>query len=98
MPPRGDGYGGRRAQAWVRQVLNTYGTTCHLCGHDQADSSDHLVPRSVDPTLMYVTSNGRPVHHRPCPSCGVRCNIRRKDKALRVAPPVDARAFFDSRP
>lgn len=96
--PRGDGYGGRRAQAWVAQVLRTYGTTCHLCQHDQADSADHLVTRAEDPSLMYVTSNGRPVHHKRCPTCGVACNIRRKAKPLAVAPAVDARGFFERRP
>lgn len=91
-------WGGRRAQAWVAAVLDTYGTTCHLCGHDGADTGDHLVPRS-DPArgeaLAYVVANGRPAHHKPCPTCGKRCNIVRKADALTTAEPVDALAFFE---
>jgi len=94
--PRGDGYGGRRAQAWVAAVLATYGDTCHLCRHGGADSADHLRTRGARPDLMYVVANGRPVHHkRPCPWCGKRCNIIRKDKPLTAAPPTDARQFFE---
>lgn len=79
-------------------MLRTYGTVCHLCQHDGADSADHLQPRSARPELMYVVSNGRPVHHQPCPSCGVRCNIKRSDKPLPVAPERDELAFFDVAP
>jgi hypothetical protein len=93
--PHGDGYGGRAAQAWVRLVLSTYGDTCHLCHHRGADSGDHLQPRADRPDLMYVVSNGRPVHHKACPTCGVRCNIRRKAKPLSAAPIRDSLAFFD---
>lgn len=98
--PRGDGYGGRRAQAWVAGVLRTYGTTCHLCRHGGAESADHLVTRAEMVAtgrlhLMFSVANGRPVHHRPCPSCGVRCNTRRKAKPMRHADPVDALGFFE---
>ena len=96
--PRGDGYGGRAAVQWVAAVLRTYGTTCHLCRHGAADSGDHLLTRAARPELMYVVSNGRPVHHKPCPTCGVRCNLRRKAKPLLVAPERDELAFFDSSP
>lgn len=96
--PRGDGYGGRRAQEWVAAVLDTYGTTCHLCRHGQADSADHLQPRATHPELMFTVSNGRPVHHRPCPACGRRCNISRKATPLTAAPTVDAVGFFERTP
>jgi hypothetical protein len=96
--PKGDGYGGQPARHWVRAVLDTYGTTCHLCQHQGADSGDHLQPRSTHPQLMYVTTNGRPVHHKPCPVCGVRCNIRRKDKPLTVVPRVRDLSFFKRHP
>lgn len=93
--PRGDGYGGRRAQSWVAAVLEEYGTTCHLCRHDGADSADHIRPRSDRPDLMFTVSNGRPVHHKPCPACGRTCNITRKDRPLAVAPTTDALQFFE---
>jgi hypothetical protein len=83
----------------VAAVLDTYGTRCHLCGHEGAESADHLVPRS-DPdrgrALMYVVGNGRPAHHKPCPVCGVRCQLRRKDKPITTAPPLDRLTFFET--
>lgn len=96
--PAGDGYGGRQAVAWVASVLRHYGTTCHLCRHGGADSADHVKPRSTHPHLMYDLGNGRPVHHRPCPTCQRTCNISRKDKPMTTADPVDALAFFERTP
>jgi hypothetical protein len=96
--PRADGYGGRQAQRWVASVLATYGDRCHLCHHGDADSGDHIKPRSTHPDLMYVTSNGRPVHHQPCPHCGQRCNVKRKDTPMRSAEPRDALGFFERTP
>lgn len=96
--PRGDGYGGRRAIAWVAAVLDRYGTTCHLCHHAGADSGDHVKPRADRPDLMFVVENGRPVHHKPCPTCGIRCNIRRKAQPLTATPTTDALAFFERTP
>lgn len=96
--PAGDGYGGRRAQAWVRAVHNRYGTTCHLCGHEGADSADHLHTRLARPDLMYDVDNGRPVHHRRCPVCAVACNTHRGTKALAIAPARDELAFFERTP
>ena len=93
--PAGDGYGGRAARRWVAAVLDTYGTSCHLCGHPGAESGDHIKPRATHPELMYVVENGRPVHHQPCPVCGVRCNSRRKAKPLVTAEPVDRVRFFE---
>lgn len=71
----------------VRLTLATYGTTCHLCGHDGADSADHLVTRSADPSLTWDLDNLRPAHHRPCPSCGVRCNTSRGARELPATRP-----------
>lgn len=96
--PRGDGYGGKPAQRWVAAVLAELGDTCHLCGHAGADSADHLKPRATHPHLMYDVRNGKPVHHKPCPVCGVRCNIRRKAKPLVGVAPLDALAFFERAP
>lgn len=88
-------WGGRRAQAYTRAVLATYGTVCHLCGHDGSDSADHLVPRSKG-GAAYDLTNGRPAHHRPCPTCGRRCNGSRNDRPLPAAGVlVDGTPFVD---
>lgn len=84
-------WGGRRAQAWTAAVLARYGTVCHLQmdGCTQvATQGDHLVPRSVDESLQYDVTNGRPA----CASC----NFRRKAKPLTPRRIVDARTFFES--
>lgn len=91
------GYGGRAAVAWVAAVLGQYGTTCHLCRHPGAESADHLLPVLTHPDLMYVVSNGRPVHHKRCPTCNAACNIARRAKPLVTSPPTDALAFFERR-
>jgi hypothetical protein len=94
-----DGWGGRAARRWVAAVLATYGTTCHLCHHGQADSGDHVRPRIQLPRdAWYDVANGRPVHHKPCPVCGVRCNNVRKDRPLTTTPTVDGLGFFERHP
>jgi len=55
-------------------VVAHYGSTCHLCGRPGADTVDHLVPTSVDPSLRWEMSNVRPAHFS--------CNSSRKDRAL----------------
>ena len=40
------GWQGRASQALTRLCLETYGTTCHLCGQPGATTADHLVPRN----------------------------------------------------
>jgi 5-methylcytosine-specific restriction endonuclease McrA len=68
----------RKARATVLRASRT----CWLCGHDGADSVDHVIPRAlciatgrID--LLNATSNLRPAHHHPCPECGQRCNRKR---------------------
>lgn len=89
-------YGGRRAQAFTRLVLATYGDECHLCHHPGADSADHLVPRSKGGPL-YAIGNARPAHHRPCPLCGLCCNSRRGNRSVASATPpnVDTLGYVD---
>lgn len=88
-------WGGRRAQAFTRLVLATYGDRCHLCDHDGADSADHLVPRSKGGAPFDLT-NARPAHHAPCPRCGRRCNGSRGDRPLPSTDVlVDGVAFVD---
>lgn len=90
-------WGGRRAQDLVARCLAAWGTTCHLCGHGQAESADHLLPRATHPELTWVLDNLRPAHHRACPTCGVRCNNARKDRPL-TAVSVDGLTFFERHP
>lgn len=61
-------YSGRRVRAFVDRVLAHYGTTCHLCGRDGANSADHVIPRSKGGAVWDLT-NARPSHHK--------CNLRR---------------------
>lgn len=95
MPPAK--WGGRKAQEWVAAVLAKYGETCHLCRHPGVDSADHLRPFRDYPELAHDVDNGRPVHHRRCPTCGEACNIARRAAPLTRAPSVDALAFFERR-
>ena len=68
----------RRNRATVLQAS----TLCWLCGHDGADSVDHLIPRALCIAthrydLLNAVSNLAPAHHHPCPTCGIRCNRKR---------------------
>lgn len=64
------------------QMFAIYGTTCHLCGHDGAESADHLIPITVWPDQPIDPHAMRPAHHRPCPTCGRRCNSERGAGAI----------------
>ncbi|GAB2558727.1 HNH endonuclease [Leucobacter ruminantium] len=68
-------WGGRRAQAYTAEVLETYGTICRLCGLDGADTADHIVPRSKGGDLYDIT-NGRPAH--------LSCNSSRGNRDVEV--------------
>lgn len=69
-------WGGRRAQRLLQLTLETYGSICHLCGLPGADSSDHLVPRSLGGSDSL--DNLRPAHRR--------CNSSRGNKLLSTSP------------
>lgn len=56
-------WGGRRVQALRAATLRTYGTVCHLCGKDGADTADHVRPRVHGG--LDVLENLRPAHG-PC--------------------------------
>lgn len=75
---------GRRARL---QMFAIYGTVCHLCGHDGADSADHLIPISVWPQQPIDPHLMRPAHGRPCPTCGIRCNRARSAGPIPTALP-----------
>lgn len=51
---------------------------CHICGHDDSDSVDHVVPWSI--SRDDSSANLKPAHHQPCPTCGLRCNRAKSDK------------------
>lgn len=82
-------WGGSRAAAWSRAVLERYGRACHLnlAGCTViATTGDHVIPRADRPDLQYVVSNGRP-------AC-LHCNQKRGRKPAPKPARVDARAFF----
>lgn len=58
----------------VRKATLDYSTVCVVCGHDGADSVDHLVARALDPAQAEDPDNLAPCHHEPCPVCSQRCN------------------------
>jgi 5-methylcytosine-specific restriction endonuclease McrA len=63
---------GRRGQQMLRLTLAVWGTMCHLCGKDGADSRDHVIPRAKGgPDTL---DNSRPAH--------MTCNRLRSDMDL----------------
>lgn len=64
-------WGGRRVRPFTQLVLETYGTTCWLCGFPGANSVDHVIPRSKGGAL-YDVANAAPAHRR--------CNYSRGDR------------------
>lgn len=78
-------WGGRGSQALRRACLGEYGTRCHLCGLDGADTADHLIPRSEGGTDDL--ENLRPAHQA--------CNSARGARALAdLVRPESNEAFF----
>lgn len=67
-------WGGRSAARLTALTLSTWGTICHLCGCDGADTADHIVPRSRGGTDELA--NLRPAHRS--------CNSRRGAMDLAV--------------
>lgn len=70
------GVSSRRWAKTIQQVLTVKGDICWICGHPGATSADHVIERDAGGAL-YDLDNLEPVHHHPCPTCGVRCNYRR---------------------
>jgi 5-methylcytosine-specific restriction endonuclease McrA len=70
---------GRRWQAFRQVVFQTYGRQCHLCGHDGANTVDHLLTVLEYPQYAWVLENCRPAHgtRNRCPWCGKCCNQAR---------------------
>lgn len=74
QPPRG-----RPWRRTVARVIRRDGGICHICGRPDADSADHIVPRSQGgPDTM---DNLRAVHHKVAP----HCNMIRGDRSIEHA-------------
>ncbi|EGT5592630.1 HNH endonuclease [Corynebacterium striatum] len=65
-------WSGRQSQRLRALTLQTYGTTCHLCGGPGATTADHLLPRSYGGDNSI--ENLRPAH--------ASCNSARGNMAL----------------
>lgn len=60
-PPAGARpWGGRRVLALTAATLSAWGTLCHLCRTDGADTADHVIPRTRGGTDSLA--NLRPAH------------------------------------
>jgi hypothetical protein len=76
---------GKWYEAWRRAVRERWGTVCHLCGHEGADSADHLVPLSVWGNQPYDPALSRMAHGiGGCPTCKLKCNSSRGNKAMAI--------------
>lgn len=81
-----------------RRAVLAASRVCWLCGHDGADQTDDVVPKSKGGDS--AVTNLRPAHGtRPCPTCGKRCNQARgnRDVTPSTTPAVDAQALDDAR-
>ena len=72
---------GRKNQKLREQVFNYYGTVCWLCGHDGADTIDHLV--MVSHGGSNDLENLRPAHGRKSEFCVGNFSRKRGNKALK---------------
>jgi hypothetical protein len=82
----------------VRAEVLAASRICWLCGHDGSDSADHVIARAVCIAmgrfdLLNAKANLRPAHHRPCPTCGLRCNRKRGTGTPRRAAVVASRQW-----
>lgn len=74
---------GPQANRWRLEVRAMWGTNCHLCGHADADSVDHLVPLSLWGNQPYDARLSRMAHGiAGCPTCHVKCNSSRGNRQL----------------
>lgn len=71
---------GRKNQKLREQVFNYYGTECWLCGHDGADTIDHLV--MISQGGSNDLENLRPAHGRKSEFCVGNFSRKRGKKAL----------------
>lgn len=76
-------------QSWRHRVHSMWGYTCHLCGHGEAYTADHIVPLSIWSNQPYDARLARPAHGviqpngiEGCPTCHVKCNSSRGNREL----------------
>jgi 5-methylcytosine-specific restriction endonuclease McrA len=69
-----------------RMVLAASGYTCHLCGHDGANSIDHLIPLSWGLVSGWDLAYWRAAHGggKVCPTCRVECNSSRGNRGTKT--------------
>jgi hypothetical protein len=69
---------GRWGRPWrrVRAQVLAASTVCWVCGHDGSDSVDHITPLALGGAAL-DPANLAPAHHKPCTTCGRRCNTAR---------------------
>lgn len=69
--------------AWRKAVHTMWGYTCHLCGHGDAHTADHLVPLALWSNQPYDARLSRPAHGIDgCPTCKLKCNSSRGHRRL----------------
>lgn len=71
---------GDRAWRKIRAEVLDESTICWLCGHDGADSVDHITSVKDGGTDDY--ENLAPAHFQPCPTCDLRCNLKKGSKSI----------------
>jgi len=75
-----------RAQQRENKRILAASDVCHLCGHPGSDAVDHVIPLNPQPGHQAGTDtpdNKRPAHHaKPCPTCGIKCNRVKTNKAI----------------
>ncbi|WP_433445665.1 HNH endonuclease [Nonomuraea sp. CA-141351] len=86
---------GRSGRPWrrVRAQVLAASRICWLCGHDGADTVDHVIPLSLggDPLDL---ANLRAAHGvRGCPTCGRKCNSARGNRMTTGPAPLQSRAW-----
>lgn len=61
----------------VARILAAHAGICHICGHPDATTVDHLIPWAEWTRLdlsVHDKSNLAPAHDGPCPTCGRDCH------------------------
>lgn len=69
---------GSRVWRRTREEILSESDVCWLCGHLGSDSIDHVVPVALGGTDDI--ENLMPAHFKPCPTCGVPCNLKKSNK------------------
>jgi hypothetical protein len=62
----------------VAHVVGRDFGVCHVCGHTEAKSADHILPVAERPDLELTASNLKAVHGwpHPCPVCSAAAVAR----------------------